>query len=89
MLVICNITELCNGQWPHLTEGSRKKTFFSGQSNKAFSHPPPGLVDKRTIFLIKYFKKPVKYCMSLPSDDIIQVNFNIWIRRLKQNIFNF
>ena len=65
-----------------------KRTFFffkkpeTGFDNFLFFH---NFGTKRAIFLGKYFKNSVKDC-EFPSDIL---NINIWVCRLKQNIFNF
>ena len=70
----------------------QKKLFFQWTVHQGLYPLPPYLAKwtNRDIFLGKYFKKPVKDCEFSERQLIhIYANINIWICRLKQNIFNF
>ena len=89
--------------WRRKNKGSRKKSiFFSGQSTEAFRPLPPGLLDKRTFFRLEIagngfwqfffstifgLKEHVKDWVFPPTTNTLYTNIDIWICRLKQNIF--
>ena len=72
-----------------LKETARKRYFFSGQSTKTFSPPPPRLSGQKNFFFV--LKKPETDLDNFfSSDNLTQyTNINIWLCRLKKNILNF